>query len=181
MKGVVFTEFLEMVESKFGFVMADSIVSETDLPSGGVYTALGTYSHKELLTMITLLSERSEIPIPTLVNTFGHYLLNSFTKIYPQFFADETEVFGFLRRVEYHIHMEVRKLYTETELPSFQFEMEGDNVMYLRYESHRPFADLAKGMIEATALYYNEIVEITSEDKSRGGKIIVRFRIQKVS
>ena len=38
MKGVVFTEFLEMVEDIFSPDIADQIVEEADLPSGGVYT-----------------------------------------------------------------------------------------------------------------------------------------------
>ena len=30
MKGIVFTEFFEMVEEKFGFEIADRLVNETD-------------------------------------------------------------------------------------------------------------------------------------------------------
>ncbi|MBT8311465.1 MAG: hypothetical protein HKP23_01335, partial [Flavobacteriaceae bacterium] len=39
MKGIVFTEFLEMVEDKFGLEVVDTIIEKAELPSEGVYTA----------------------------------------------------------------------------------------------------------------------------------------------
>ena len=41
MKGIIFTEFIEMVEDKFGFEVADNIITNSNLPSGGAYTAVG--------------------------------------------------------------------------------------------------------------------------------------------
>ncbi|MEL7340130.1 MAG: heme NO-binding domain-containing protein, partial [Bacteroidota bacterium] len=52
MKGIVFTEFLEMVEDTFGFETADNIVSQAELPSGGVYTAVGTYPALEMVSLV---------------------------------------------------------------------------------------------------------------------------------
>jgi hypothetical protein len=49
MKGMVFTEFLEMVEAKFSADMVDDIISDSDLPNGGAYTSVGTYDHSELV------------------------------------------------------------------------------------------------------------------------------------
>ena len=53
MKGLVFTEFLEMVESKFGLEVVDNIIEHSELPSGGVYTSVGTYDFNEMLSLIT--------------------------------------------------------------------------------------------------------------------------------
>ena len=41
MKGIVFTEFLEMVEDQ----------------SGGAYTSVGTYDHNEIFRLVNCLSE----------------------------------------------------------------------------------------------------------------------------
>jgi len=57
MKGMVFTEFLEMVEDQFGFTMADKIISEAELASGGVYTSVGTYHHQEMVALVVNLSK----------------------------------------------------------------------------------------------------------------------------
>lgn len=36
MKGVVFTEFLEMVEARFSADLVDDVIDAANLPSGGV-------------------------------------------------------------------------------------------------------------------------------------------------
>jgi Haem-NO-binding len=51
MKGVVFTEFLEMVEDRFSPEMADRIIEGAELASGGVYTTVGTYDHGEMIQL----------------------------------------------------------------------------------------------------------------------------------
>ncbi len=56
MKGIVFTEFIEMVESKFGFDMMDDIIESANLPSGGIYTAVGTYDHTEMVQLVIEIS-----------------------------------------------------------------------------------------------------------------------------
>ena len=53
MKGIVFTEFLEMVEDRFSLDMVDDLIDDCDLPSGGVYTAVGTYSHEEIVALVS--------------------------------------------------------------------------------------------------------------------------------
>ena len=63
MKGMVFTEFLEMVEDKFSADMVDDIIDDSAPPSGGAYTAVGTYDHNELVGMVVALSQRSGLPL----------------------------------------------------------------------------------------------------------------------
>ena len=41
MKGIVFTEFLEMVEERYSAEVMDQILLGAKLPSGGAYTARG--------------------------------------------------------------------------------------------------------------------------------------------
>ncbi|MFT6414777.1 MAG: hypothetical protein ACJARZ_000109 [Dokdonia sp.] len=43
MKGIIFTEFLDLVEATFGLEMVDIILNASKLPSNGVYTTIGTY------------------------------------------------------------------------------------------------------------------------------------------
>ena len=43
MKGLVFTEFIEMMENDFGFEVADRVIENSDTISKGVFTGVGTY------------------------------------------------------------------------------------------------------------------------------------------
>ena len=86
MKGIVFTEFAEMVENSFDADMMDDLIDATDPASGGAYTTIGTYDYNELINMVVELSNRTEIPVPKLVNTFGHHLGKVFAEKYSAFF-----------------------------------------------------------------------------------------------
>jgi hypothetical protein len=179
MKGVVFTEFLEMVENKFSPEMADRIIEETDLPSGGVYTAVGTYDHREMIQLVSCLSQETGIPSAELVRAFGLHLFGRFHTIFPKYFEDVSSAFDFLQRVDHYIHVEVRKLYPDAELPSFECDTSQSGCLRLTYRSSRPFAALAEGLIRGCVAHYGEAVDIAMEDLSDGAGTAARFLLTK--
>ena len=77
MKGVVFTEFLEMVEQKFGMDMVNDLIENNTLSSGGVYSSVGTYDHGEMVTLVMDLNKRSGIALPDLLKAFGGYSVSN--------------------------------------------------------------------------------------------------------
>jgi hypothetical protein len=70
MKGIVFTEFLELVEDKFGLEMVDSIITNSNLGSSGIYTAIGTYSFSEMLQLLQNLSAKTRLSVNDLFLTY---------------------------------------------------------------------------------------------------------------
>ena len=46
MKGIVFREFIDMVESQFSLETADAIIQASSLSTHGAYTTVGTYPHQ---------------------------------------------------------------------------------------------------------------------------------------
>lgn len=159
MKGMVFTEFFSLVESAFGDDMLDDIIDDAKLPNDGAYTAVGTYDHMELVSMVVALSARSGMPVPDLVKTFGTYLFGRFVALYPKFFADVNDSFVFLSGIENIIHAEVLKLYPDANLPKFDVQIDGDQLI-MTYHSNRHFADLAEGLIIGASKHFNETFEI---------------------
>jgi hypothetical protein len=179
MKGIVFCEFVEMMETEFSAEMADKIISSTELESGGAYTSVGTYDHHEMLALVTQLSEKTGTPVPDLVRAFGRYLFGRFVELYPAFFEGVDGAFGFLDRIEEHVHVEVRKLYPDAELPTFATSRPDDGTMIMVYQSKRPFADLAHGLIEGCITHYGEPVDVESEDLSNDGHTHARFTLKR--
>ena len=51
------------------------------------------------------------------------------------------------------VHVEVRKLYPDAELPSFVTRWEGD-AFVLEYRSQRPFAALAEGLLRGAIVHW---------------------------
>ena len=156
MKGVVFTEFLEMVEEKFGYETVDHILTQEKLNSGGVYTAIGTYEHSEMVQLITHLNAKTNIEVPTLLKEFGKYLFGTFKTNYGGFFEKAKDSFTFLESIEHYIHVEVRKLYPDAELPKFESKRIRKNTLELVYYSERRMSDFAEGLIEKTLEHYGE-------------------------
>ncbi len=176
MKGVVFTEFLELVETAFSPEVADKIITRANVPSGGAYTAVGTYDHAEMLALVTELSRETGAPVPALVHTFGKHLFQRFTAGFPHFFAVPS-AFDFLARVHDYIHVEVRKLYADAELPSFDNERPDDRTLIMTYRSHRPFADLAAGLIESAIEHWGGGIDVLRETLDEPGRTAVRFTL----
>lgn len=153
MKGIVFTEFVDMVEARFSADMVDDIIDDAALPSGGVYTAVGTYDHAELVSMVVALSQRTGVAVPDLVRAFGRHLFGRFHAGYPGFFAGVTGAVPFLAGIEDVIHAEVLKLYPDAQLPRFECTLLPDGLAMV-YRSPRHFDDLALGLIEGAVAHW---------------------------
>jgi len=179
MKGVVFTEFMEMVEHRFSLAILDDIIVRSALPRGGVYTATGTYPAGEMVRLVTELSVVSGLPIPTLLQAFGRHLASTFSTRYSAFFEQSGSTCVLLQRVEGLIHVEVRKLYPDAELPSFETTARPDHLEMI-YRSPRCMADLAEGLMHGTAEHFKEQISVEREDLSEGRGEVVRFRIRKM-
>ncbi|MDH3716479.1 MAG: heme NO-binding domain-containing protein [Planctomycetota bacterium] len=164
MKGIIFTEFLEMVEDRFGLEMVDRIIEQSDLESSGAYTAVGTYGHDELLQLVCQLSASLAIPVPDLVRAFAHHLFKSFTSTYPYVLEGLNSSIEMLQNVEDFIHVEVKKLYPDAELPTIGFRKLREDCWELTYRSRRPFADLCEGLIEACINHFGDDVHLERED-----------------
>ena len=164
MKGIIFTEFLEMVEEEFSPEMADQIIISSDLNSEGAYTALGNYSHEELLQLVSHLSEQASLPVNDLVKAFGRRLIDRFANSHLEFFTQADSAFSFLENVDKNVHIEVKKLYPEADPPSFEYNQPESGSLIMMYRSKRPFSDLAEGLIAGVIDYFGENISVKRQD-----------------
>ena len=170
MKGIVFREFIDHVASQYGEDIVDEIIEAANIPSHGAYTSVGTYDYQELLKLVTELSNRQGIPIATLTQNFGRYLATDvFSTKFPDFFSEVSNTIELLKKVEEHIHVEVRKLYPDAELPKFTFVSQNGNQYEFAYQSSRELADLAHGLICGSSEIYNENIDIERQESTKEG------------
>ena len=180
MKGIVFTEFLEMVESGFGLATADEMIESSASSTGGAYTSVGTYDHQELLRMVLALSAATKKAPAELVKAFGMHLFGRFVTVFPAFFVNVKSAFDFLASIDGHIHVEVRKLYPDAELPRFECKLLSPRRMEMVYTSKRPLADLAEGLIVGCAEHFGQPMAIERQILSEGQNNVVRFQLTQV-
>ncbi len=175
MKGIIFVEFLEMVEKKFGLETEDRIIEMSALPSGGAYTSVGTYDHAELLKLAACLSDLTGRPTDELVAAFGRHLFGKLVELHGQMLENIPDVFTFLGQVESAIHVEVKKLYPDAELPRFSYQFPDSHHMEITYQSPRPFASLALGLMQGAIDFFDEPVRIQSVRPDEGNGNNARF------
>jgi hypothetical protein len=176
MKGIVFTEFIELMETKFGPDLAEQVIMDANLPSGGAYTSVGTYSHDEIVALVVTLSKKTGLEIPDLIQAFGTHLLRRFTVLFPSFFSELPEVTAFLAKVDDYIHGEVLKLYPDATLPQLDTSFRDNGDLELLYKSDRMMGDLAEGLIVGAIDHFGQTHTYHREDLNQeGGAQCVRF------
>lgn len=177
MKGMVFVELLKMAEESFGEELVDAVLDAADLPSGGAYTAVGNYPCAELIALVEGFAARSGLGAEALQRSFGHWMMQQFGKGYPQFFEDKSTAFELLEAVEDEVHVEVRKLYPEAELPRFATRRTGAGEMEMHYSSQRPLGAFCHGLIEASLAHFGEAGEVVAAQAPEGAREVV-FRVR---
>ncbi len=178
MKGIVFTNFLEMVEQKFGYDLVDKLIEASNLPSQGIYTAVGTYAHQEIVTLVVNLSALTQISVEDLLKTFGRYMFPVLANTYSHFLKDVHSAFDLICSIENYIHVEVHKLYPDAELPHFDVHKPSAESLVLDYHSDRSMGAFALGLLEECLAFYHENASVSMHYLNESGSK-VRFEIIK--
>lgn len=176
MRGIVFTELLDMVEDKFGYTMVDTVIENADLPSGGVYTSVGSYPFSEMISLLTELSRQTGLGTDQLQLIYGEHLFQVFAVNYPIFFEKRPDALSFIASIENKIHPEVHKLYPDAELPRFVIEHHDASRLVMIYHSERRMSKFAEGLIIGCLSYFKESAQVISEQLTENGSK-VRFTI----
>lgn len=179
MKGLVFTTFYSHCEGKYGADMVDDIIDDADLPNKGAYTSVGTYPFQEMVALITALVRRTGQTMPTVLEDFGRFCFGRWVNYVPAHFENKG-LFDILAGIDHFHETEVRRLYPDAELPSFQVYSRTDDRLVLRYFSCKPLADLAAGVIKGAAEHLGETIQVDHRPLADGSEAYVRFEIRRL-
>lgn len=176
MKGLVFTEFFELVEKLFDEDMVDLLIDNTNPASNGAYTSVGSYDYQELEDMVVELSAQSNIAVEDLLEAFGRHLASVFTEKFVSFFIEAGSAIALFKEIDRHIHVEVLKLYPDAELPKFRYEeATQDSHFKLHYRSERNLHRLAEGLIKGSLEYYSEAFNVEKKVWQEGSEYCCSF------
>ncbi|MBS0261145.1 MAG: heme NO-binding domain-containing protein [Planctomycetes bacterium] len=180
MKGIVFTVFIDFAEQRFGQRVVHDAITGCDLASGGAYTAVGTYDHRELVSILGRLAASAAVPAGTLLNDFGTHLFCTLAARYSTLVSRYTDSFSLLGSIETVIHPEVLKLYPDAELPRFSHERPAANRLELTYHSSRGLGPLVDGLLRGCFQHFGETIQVERRDLSQGHETQVLFILQKL-
>lgn len=177
MKGVIFSELIRWVEETYSPAIADEMISGAQLPNDGSYTGVGNYPHEQALAMIGQLVEITGTPVRELADAYGYWLAPRFAELYPQFFVGYSDAVSFLKALDGIHQREVTKLYPDARTPSVIAQVDGADLL-VSYASHRPFADVAFGLIRGYIDYFGDDLVIM-RDEATPGPHAARFIVQR--
>jgi hypothetical protein len=178
MRGFVFTEFVEVVEERYGMGVADQMIAATESGCGGAYVAVDTYPAEEFVGLVTSLASIVDAEPASLVESFGEHLFPRLADLYSHLLVGLDDPFDFLERLDGHVHFEVQKLEPEAELPHFDFERTGSDEALLTYRSQRALPHFAQGLLRGCFRHFGRGIEIRSTDRSDGAGTLVEFEIR---
>ncbi len=154
MKGVVFTQLLDHIESLHGPMFLEALLAKLSLPSGGAYTSVGTYDSRELVAVIEALATQTGSTPAAVLREFGQRLFGALAERFRELVIQFPSARALLEGVDGLIHPIVHRLYPDAELPRFVTHGDGPRLQ-LEYRSARPFASLALGLIEGCLWHYD--------------------------
>ena len=163
MRGVVFTELIEFVEDKLGFEIADKMIEHSHLDNDGIFTQGGNYPFSHMQKMLMSLSKITGKSPQELMEIFGEHLFHVLVKIYGKNIKEDNSALEFINSVEDYVHVEVKKLYPDVELPTFTTTYYENNTLKMIYKSEKRMDAFALGLIRSCGEYFGEKLEITKE------------------
>ena len=164
MKGFIFTNFLDFVEKSNGLDMVDQMLGECDLASEGVYSAFNSYEFDELVTLLTYVSKKTAIAPQVLLESFGRFVFPYLIGKHSYIVEKYSNALDLIAGIESHIHIEVKKLYEDAELPTFSVVEKTQNSLTLIYTSSRGLTYFAIGLMRETLDFFKVKGEITMEE-----------------
>lgn len=177
MKGIIFSTLSEMVEEKFGLEFWDKVLLDAKPSSEGIYTTGAFYSDAELFTIIESISKLSQMPKGDLIRSYGEYLFEKLAAHFPELIPSNTTLKAFLQSIDRVIHVEVRKLHPNAELPSMQYEDPASDRLVILYKSPRKLCILAEGLMKGAAHHFNEKIDVKEPLCMHKGSDHCRFEL----
>lgn len=165
MKGIILSEFVEFIETNLGEDRAQSIIDESNVESGGAYSRVGQYDYQELLQLLSHTVVETSQEAGVLLQQFSDHLFMVFKRDYQVFFEGVGSAGEMLTKIDNHIHVEVKKLYPDAELPKFEYTRDKD-LLTLNYTSPRPLAAVAHSLLNACLKFFGDGECLISTDIS---------------
>jgi predicted hydrocarbon binding protein len=161
MKGAIFTGFAEYVEKEFGLNVWQQTLDNCELASQGEYLATELYDDDEFVTIVDALAARTDKTREALYREFGHYFFPFLMSMAIKHVENITHLFDFMRAVDNVIHIEVQKSDALAYTPTLLYDQPQENVLIIRYLSHRKMCHFAEGLILGAAEHFQQSVTLS--------------------
>lgn len=169
MKGIIFNITENFINDNYGEDIYDEIIESCNLITTEPIIAPGIYPFKDLDEIFIQSSKKLKLSKEELMKKIGHYTFSKLAEKYPNFVTPFNHPKEFLKTVECIIHVEVRKLYPKSELPSFQYSEPSEYELIITYYSERKLYQFMEGLINGVSEYFGIPIKQTQKIYIREG------------
>ncbi len=180
MKGIFFTEFLEMTEKDFGLDITEKIISELGVGNSGVYEPEIGYPCAQFVELCGLLGFEIGNSPSDVAKNFGEYLFSRLVILFRPSFAGNSNIFEFLDQVDEFIHKKMQDSFPALEIPKFRAVKINESTFQITYQTEKILIDLAIGLLMGCQRFFNEELTLNTEYISERSKLVC-FTLSKSS
>jgi hypothetical protein len=177
MKGIIFNITEKFIIDKFGEEKFDEIMGACILETSAPFVGPGTYPDSDLMQIIIKASERLNIEPFELVKQLGQYSFFKLAERFPDYVTPYSHPKDFLKTVDGMIHVEVKKLYTDTQLPTFDYSEPSANELIITYYSKRKLYAFMEGLINGVAEYFKHPIKQSHTIYQKDGVELADFKL----
>jgi predicted hydrocarbon binding protein len=183
MQGSIFTIFSDMVIEKMGIDTWNELLATVKPSSEGIYTNGMQYCDSEMMSLVTALSQKTSIDVPSLVKSFGSYLFIHLYNSSPADLSHIDNLKDFLLSIDSVIHKEVKRVYPQAYLPKFDYSDTPNGDLIMLYHSKRKLCHLSEGLILSAASHFDQKITINQPECMHNGadkcKLVISFQDKK--
>ncbi|NSY32519.1 hypothetical protein DS891_02705 [Pseudoalteromonas sp. JC28] len=159
MRGVIFRGLEELVVEAIGMQTWDELL-EAHAPEGRVYVSPTSYPDAELFALAQGVADKLNKPLTDVLAIFGQSLFGFLAEKHKGISSKFTSFEELVLSIDSVIHMEVKKLYDEPNLPSIAAIVKDDKTIVLEYCSNRKLCFCAEGLLYGAAQFYSRKLKI---------------------
>ncbi len=156
MKGLIFNLLEEFLVARCGETGYELILADCQLITAkpSLMVGPGSYPDQDFTAIIASAAKRLGLSSDELLHEVGQAAIPRLALRYPQFFCSSKHPREFFASLNFIHHLEVKKLYKDTELPRFRCENKADGSLLISYISGRGLCHLFSGLINGVADHY---------------------------
>jgi len=176
MKGLFFTELVELVETDYGFAVLDQVIRTAVPPTDGVYTSMCSYNAEEFFGLVEALAVDMKQPSSTFLRSFGRHFFRCLLDRNEKLLDNYSSAIKALQDVNELVRA-TRIFSFEHRPPKAEFAEVGPAAWQLTIRTKLPVQDIILGALEACIARYGEPLEVSRTDVQTDNTITTRFDI----
>lgn len=174
MKGTVVSTWLRTCRDLYGNEVINKSLKSVNWSENIVFTPLEDVNDTQIFILIQTIADNVGTSVNGLWQVIGENNLQKFSEDYPVFFK-RVNLYKFLDSLNF-IHSIIMKKIRGARPPKMHLEPISSNSIYFTYRSDRELFDYFLGLLNGSAKYFGENIEIKEVERKKGElKVHIKF------